>query len=54
MKEILKIFAIIIAAFIAMLILVFKPYKAEVVDLKKFTEYYSETTTVEEIGRAHV
>ena len=50
MKEILKIFAIIIAAFIAMLILVFKPYKSEVVDLKKFTEYYSENTTVEEGG----
>ncbi|WP_047395582.1 M23 family metallopeptidase [Cetobacterium sp. ZOR0034] len=50
MKEVLKIFAIIIAAFIAMLILVFKPYKSEVVDLKKFTEYYSENTTVEEGG----
>lgn len=50
MKEIFKIFAIIIAAFIAMLILVFKPYKSEVVDLKKFTEYYSETTTVEDGG----
>jgi len=49
-KEIFKIFAIIIAAFIAMLILVFKPYKSEVVDLKKFTEYYSENTTVEEGG----
>ena len=50
MKEVLKIFAIIIAAFIAMLILVFKPYKSEVVDLKKFTEYYSDTTTVEDGG----
>ncbi|MGL4358318.1 MAG: peptidoglycan DD-metalloendopeptidase family protein, partial [Cetobacterium sp.] len=50
MKEIFKIFAIIIAALIAMLILVFKPYKSEVVDLRKFTEYYSETTTVEDGG----
>ncbi|MGL4652559.1 MAG: peptidoglycan DD-metalloendopeptidase family protein [Cetobacterium sp.] len=50
MKEVLKIFAIIIAAFITMLILVFKPYKSEVVDLKKFTEYYSDDTTVEEGG----
>ena len=50
MKEVFKIFAIIIAALIAMLILVFKPYKSEVVDLKKFTEYYSETTTVEDGG----
>lgn len=50
MKEIFKIFAIIIAVFTAMLILVFKPYKSEVVNLKKFTEYYSETTTVEDGG----
>ncbi|MDX8336982.1 MULTISPECIES: M23 family metallopeptidase [Cetobacterium] len=50
MKEIFKIFAIIIVAFIVMLILVFKPYKSEVVDLKKFTEYYSETSTVEDGG----
>ena len=33
-----------------MLFLFFKPYKSEVVSLKKFTEYYSENTTVEEGG----
>ncbi|MGL5000376.1 MAG: peptidoglycan DD-metalloendopeptidase family protein [Cetobacterium sp.] len=50
MREVFRIFTIIIAAFITMLIVVFKPYKSEVVNLQKFTEYYSEETTVEEAG----
>ncbi|MGL5052082.1 MAG: peptidoglycan DD-metalloendopeptidase family protein [Cetobacterium sp.] len=50
MREVLKVFAIIIIAFIVMLIMVFKPYKSEVVDLKRFTEYYSDNTTVEDGG----
>ncbi|MGL5376930.1 MAG: peptidoglycan DD-metalloendopeptidase family protein [Cetobacterium sp.] len=50
MKEVFKIFSIIIAAFILMLVIVFKPYKSEVIDLKKFTEYYSNDTTVEDGG----
>ncbi|MEG1582851.1 MAG: M23 family metallopeptidase [Cetobacterium sp.] len=50
MKEVLKGFGIITAVFIAMLIIVFKPYKTEVVDLKNFTEYYSESTSIEDGG----
>ncbi|MGL4947521.1 MAG: peptidoglycan DD-metalloendopeptidase family protein [Cetobacterium sp.] len=50
MKEVFKIFSIIILSFITMLIMVFKPYKSEVVNLKKFTEYYSDDTTVEDGG----
>lgn len=50
MKEIIKRFLIIIVAFIGMLVIVYKPYKSEVVDLSKFTEYYSETGTVEDGG----
>ncbi|WP_297598118.1 M23 family metallopeptidase [uncultured Cetobacterium sp.] len=50
MKEVLKGFGIITAVFSAMLIIVFKPYRAEVVDLKNFTEYYSETASIEDGG----
>ncbi|WP_297404515.1 M23 family metallopeptidase [uncultured Cetobacterium sp.] len=50
MKEIIKRFLIIIIAFITMLVVVYKPYKSEVVDLSKFTEYYSEKGTVEDGG----
>lgn len=50
MKEILKIFGIITGIFIIMLIFVFKPYRNEVVDLDRFTEYYSDADTLEEGG----
>nr|WP_307774476.1 M23 family metallopeptidase [uncultured Cetobacterium sp.] len=50
MLQILKRFLLIVLAFIVMLVIVFKPYKEEVVDLNKFTEYYSEEGTIEDGG----
>lgn len=50
MKETLKGFVIIVILFLIMLVLVFKPFKSEVIDLKDFTEYYSDNTSVEDGG----
>lgn len=50
MKNKIKGIVIVMVTFVVMLVIVFKPYKKEVVNLDKFTEYYSEETSVEDGG----